>query len=154
MSSDAFVVYRLMASVFQAETIMVPSKNFTHDLEAFWRPSRRRPGSFSSAIPNNPTGTMVDGAGSTASWRGFRTRGGCSDEAYIELLPEETAGHAQIRQAGHKVYILRTFSKTTGWPVCASVTRRPKEGIDLLHRVRSRSTLNAMGQIAPGGAGR
>ena len=151
MASDAFVVYRLVASVFQAETIMVPSRNFTHDLDAMLKAITPKTRLVFVSNPNNPTGTMVDGAALDR----FMSRVPdhvvvVLDEAYIELLPEDKQPDTlkYVRQ-GAKVCVLRTFSKTYGLAgLRVGYAVAPKEGIDLLHRVRQPFNVNAMGQIA------
>ena len=151
MSSDAFVIYKLMASVFQAQTISVPSKNFTHDLEGMLKAITPKTRLVFVSNPNNPTGTMVD----EAALDGFMARVPeyvvvVLDEAYIELLPEDRQPDTlkYVKQGRH-VFVLRTFSKTYGLAgLRVGYAVAPKEGIDLLHRVRQPFNVNAMGQIA------
>jgi histidinol-phosphate aminotransferase len=150
-ASDAFVIYRLVASVFQAETIRVPSKHFTHDLEAMLEAITPKTRIVYISNPNNPTGTLVD----PAAVDRFMARVPehvvvVLDEAYIELLPENKQPDTlhYVRQ-GHKIYVLRTFSKTYGLAgLRIGYAVAPREGIDLLHRVRQPFNVNAMGQIA------
>lgn len=151
MASDAFVVYQLVASVFQAETVRVPSKHFTHDLEGMLEAITPKTRIVYISNPNNPTGTMVDGAAIDR----FMERVPehvivVLDEAYIELLPEKRQPDAlRYVKEGRKIYVLRTFSKTYGLAgLRVGYAVAPKEGIDLLHRVRQPFNVNAMGQIA------
>ncbi len=151
MSSDAFVVYKLIASLFQAQTISVPSKKFTHDLEGMLKAITPKTRLVFVTNPNNPTGTMVD----EAALDGFMARVPehvtvVLDEAYIELLPEDRQPDTlkYVRQ-GRRVFVLRTFSKTYGLGgLRVGYAVAPKEGIDLLQRVRQPFNVNAMGQIA------
>ena len=151
MASDAFVVYRLVASVFQAETIRVPSKNFTHDLDAMLAAITPKTRLVFISNPNNPTGTMVDGA----TLDRFMARVPdhvvvVFDEAYVELLPpEKQPDTLKYVKQGCKAYVLRTFSKIYGLAgLRVGYAMAPKEGIDLLHRVRQPFNVNAMGQAA------
>ncbi len=151
MASDAFVVYRLVASVFQAETIRVPSKNFTHDLDAMLKAITPETRIVFISNPNNPTGTMVDGAAIDRFMERVPDHVVVAmDEAYIELLPESKQPDTlrYVRQ-GRKMYVLRTFSKTYGLAgLRVGYAVAPKEGIELLHRVRQPFNVNAMAQIA------
>jgi histidinol-phosphate aminotransferase len=151
MASDAFVVYRLAASVFQAETIRVPSKNFTHDLEAMLSAVTPKTRIVYLGNPNNPTGTMVDAAAIDRFVEQVPEHVVVVlDEAYIELLPpEKQPDTLNYVKQGRKIYILRTFSKTYGLAgLRVGYAIAPKEGIDLLQRVRQPFNVNAMGQIA------
>ena len=149
MSSDAFVIYKLMASVFQAQTISVPSKNFTHDLEGMLKAITPKTRLVFVSNPNNPTGTMVD----EAALDGFMARVPehvvvVLDEAYIELLPEDRQPDTlkYVKQGRH-VFVLRTFSKTYGLAgLRVGYAVAPKEGIDLLHRVRQPFNINLVAQ--------
>ena len=58
-AEHAFVVYKLMATLFGAETIEVPDPNFVHDLDAMLAAITPRTKEVFIANPNNPTGTMV-----------------------------------------------------------------------------------------------
>ena len=117
MASDAFVVYRLIASVFRVgdesgslrKTLRTISKRC-------WMPSHRRLESFTSATRTNPTGTMVAGAAIDHFVEQVPEHVVVVlDEAYIELLPvEKQPDTLQYVKESRKVYVLRTFSKTYG----------------------------------------
>lgn len=151
MANGAFVVYKLVASSLEAGTIMVPMRDFTHDLDAMLRAVTPETRIVFVANPNNPTGTMVDGAAIDR----FMDRVPdhvvvAFDEAYIELLPPEKQPDClkYVRQ-GRKVFVLRTFSKTYGLAgLRIGYAVAPKEGIDLLHRVRQPFNVNAMALAA------
>src|SRR3954465_1520466 len=55
----AFVVYKLMATLFGAETIEVPDPNFVHDLDGMLAAITPPTKEVFIANPNNPTGTAV-----------------------------------------------------------------------------------------------
>jgi histidinol-phosphate aminotransferase len=76
----AFVVYKLMATLFGATTVEVPDPNFTHDLDAMAAAITPRTREIFVANPNNPTGTLVSSrTPSTVSWtRCRRTSSSCS----------------------------------------------------------------------------
>lgn len=147
MADRAFVVYRLVAAAERAETIAVPMRDHTHDLDAMLAAIRPDTRVVYLANPNNPTGTMVDDAAIAR----FMARVPdhvvvCFDEAYIELLdPERQPDTLRYVREDRKAIVLRTFSKTYGLaglrvgygvmpPACAA----------LLHRVRQPFNVNAL----------
>src|SRR5262245_12563128 len=58
-SRHAFVVYKLMATLFGANTIEVPDPNFAHKLDGFLAAITPRTKEIFVANPNNPTGTLL-----------------------------------------------------------------------------------------------
>lgn len=151
MADRAFVVYRLVATASRAETIAVPMNNLTHDLDAMAAAITPATKLVFVSNPNNPTGTMVDGA---AIDRFMAKIPGhvvvVLDEAYIELLPpaKQPDSLKYVREGRH-VYVLRTFSKTYGLAgLRVGYAIAPREGIDLLHKVRQPFNVNAMGLVA------
>lgn len=116
MSQAAFIIYKLVADSFGAETRMAPMKDFTHDLDAMLDLIDGETRLVFVANPNNPTGTRVDNAALEA----FLDRVPdhvlvVLDEAYVELLPpEEQPPSLDWVKAGRQVLVMRTFSKTYG----------------------------------------
>ncbi|MCL4109833.1 UNVERIFIED_CONTAM: hypothetical protein GTU68_059580 [Idotea baltica] len=113
-AEHAFVVYKLMATLFGAETIEVPDPGFVHDLEAMADAITPQTKKVFIANPNNPTGTMVD----EAAIEKFMARVPdhvtvVFDEAYYEFLdtPPDTMKYVK---EGRNVVIMRTFSKIQG----------------------------------------
>src|SRR5256714_6801350 len=110
-SEHAFVVYKLVASIFGARTIEVPSSDFRHDLDGMLAAITPKTRLIFIANPNNPTGTL---AGQDELDR-FMERVPPQivvvfDEAYYEYLdtPPDTL---RFIRAGRNVVTLRTFSK-------------------------------------------
>lgn len=151
MADRAFVVYRLVADAFRAKTIAVPMRNFTHDLDALLAAITPRTKLVFIANPNNPTGTMVDGAALDRFMRRVPPQVVVVlDEAYIELLPPEqqpdTLRHVR---AGRQVFVLRTFSKTYGLAgLRVGYAIGPRAGVELLNKVRQPFNVNAMALAA------
>lgn len=151
MADGAFVVYKLVAAALQADTLAVPMKDFTHDLNAMLAAITPQTRIVFISNPNNPTGTLVD----EAALDRFMARVPDHvvvglDEAYIELLPPERQPDTlkYVREGRH-VFVLRTFSKTYGLAgLRVGYAVAPKHGIELLHRVRQPFNVNAMGQEA------
>ncbi len=147
MADRAFVVYRLVASLYQAETLAVPMREHTHDLEALRVAITPATRLVFVANPNNPTGTRVDNAALDRFLEGLPDHVvAVVDEAYVELLPPgEQPDLIKHVKAGRPVIVLRTFSKTyglAGLRIGYAVAGR--EGIALLNRVRQPFNVNAM----------
>ncbi|MEM7015171.1 MAG: histidinol-phosphate transaminase, partial [Verrucomicrobiota bacterium] len=114
VADHAFVVYKLMAKLFGAETIEIPDPNFIHDLDAMADAITPQTKELFIANPNNPTGTLV---GQDDIDR-FMDRVPdhvivVFDEAYYEFLEEPPDTLKYVRE-GRNAIILRTFSKIQG----------------------------------------
>lgn len=151
MADKAFVVYKLVADLFRARTIMVPMSNYTHDLEAMLQAITPDTRVVFVANPNNPTGTMVG----QAALDSFMSRVPghvvvVFDEAYIELLqPEDQPDCLRYVREGRNVIVLRTFSKTYGLAgLRLGYGIAPEDCIKLLQRVRQPFNTTAMAQAA------
>ena len=113
-AEHAFVVYKLMATLFGAETIEVPDPGFVHDLDAMAAAITPQTKKVFIANPNNPTGTMV---GQDEIER-FMDRVPdhvmvIFDEAYHEFLHDPPNTLRYVSE-GRNVVIMRTFSKIQG----------------------------------------
>jgi len=113
-AEHAFVVYKILAKLFGAETIEVPDPNLTHDLPAMAAAINDRTKIVYIANPNNPTGTMV----SEEELDRFVDRVPKNvvvalDEAYYEFLPDPPNTLKYFRNHPN-VIVLRTFSKIQG----------------------------------------
>jgi histidinol-phosphate aminotransferase len=114
-AQHAFVVYKLMATLFGARTIEVPDPNFTHDLDAMADAITERTREIFIANPNNPTGTLV----TSEALDRFVERVPehviiVLDEAYYEFLESPPDTLKYIREGRENVVVLRTFSKIQG----------------------------------------
>jgi len=113
-AEHAFVVYKLMATLFGANYVEVPDPNFVHDLDAMADAITDETRLVFIANPNNPTGTVV---GEEEIER-FMQRVPdhvvvCFDEAYYEFLKDAPDTLKYVRE-GRNVCVLRTFSKAYG----------------------------------------
>lgn len=111
----AFVVYKLMATLFGAKTIEVPDPDFKHDLDEMAAAITPRTREVFVANPNNPTGTLV----SQAEIDRFVDRVPphviiIFDEAYHEFLQNAPDTIKFVREGRPNVVVLRTFSKIQG----------------------------------------
>ncbi|HEV7868543.1 MAG TPA: histidinol-phosphate transaminase [Chthoniobacteraceae bacterium] len=110
----AFVVYKLMATLFGAQTIEVPDPDFAHDLDGMLAAITPRTRELFIANPNNPTGTLL----SQTQIDRFMERVPedvvvVFDEAYYEFL-ENPPDVLKFVREGRNVVVLRTFSKIQG----------------------------------------
>ncbi len=151
MADRAFVVYKLIAAMFRAETIAVKMKNFTHDLDAMCDAITDETRIVFIANPNNPTSTMVEQDEIDAFMAKVPDHVVvCFDEAYVELLsPDRRTDTLRHVRDGRNVVVLRTFSKSyglAGLRIGYAVASR--ECIALLNRVRQPFNVNAMALAA------
>jgi histidinol-phosphate aminotransferase len=114
VARHAFVVYKLMATLFGATTIEVPDPNFAHDLDAMAAAITPRTKEVFIANPNNPTGTLL----SQEELDRFMDKVPdhvivVFDEAYHEFL-ENPPDTLKFVREGRNVVVLRTFSKIQG----------------------------------------
>lgn len=113
-AEHAFVVYRLMATLFGAETIEVPDPDFVHDLDAMAAAITPQTKKVFIANPNNPTGTMVGQEGIVRFMDQVPDHVMVIfDEAYYEFLHEPPDTLRYVSE-GRNVVIMRTFSKIQG----------------------------------------
>jgi len=110
----AFVVYKLMATLFGAKTIEVPDPNFAHDLDAMAAAITPKTKEVFIANPNNPTGTLL----AQDEIDRFMDKVPAHvivvfDEAYYEFN-ENAPDTLKFVREGRNVVVLRTFSKIQG----------------------------------------
>src|SRR6266550_72699 len=113
-SEYAFIVYKLIATSFGAQTIETPSSDFQQNLDAMLDAITPKTRLIFVPNPNNPTGTLI----SQRMIDRFMSRVPENvivvfDEAYFEFLdnPPETL---RFVREGRNIVILRTFSKIHG----------------------------------------
>ncbi len=148
-SENAFVAYRLAASLFGARTIAVPDKDYRFDLDGILDAISDRTRVIFIANPNNPTGTMV----TQEAIEDFMTRVPSDvvivfDEAYFEYLDNPPDVLKFVRQ-DRDLIVLRTFSKIhalanlrVGYGIA-----RP-ELIRVLHKARAPFNTSGLAQAA------
>ncbi len=146
-AEHAFVVYKLMATLFGAKYVEVPDPDFIHDLDAMADAITDNTRLVFIANPNNPTGTVV---GQEAIDR-FMARVPdhvvvAFDEAYFEFLDEPFDTLKFVRE-NRNVAVLRTCSKIhglaalrVGYGLCG------KNVADLLQKARQPFNVNAIAQ--------
>jgi len=147
IADRAFAIFRLITEMFAARPVIVPMRDFTHDLKAMLAAITPRTKVVFIANPNNPTGTMVKADELRAFMESVPPHVVVAlDEAYIELLsPEMQPDTLRYVREGRKIIILRTFSKTyglAGFRIGYAVA--PAEGIELMAGVRQPFNVNDM----------
>ena len=166
----AFVIYSIMAKMFQARCIEVPFKGHTHDLKAMRAAITAKDQAGLRCQPEQSVGHARDERGTrcvhpqSAAARDFAVL----DEAYIEFLddPPPSIEYADWeatflsrptsgRDSGQecpsheapKVVVLRTFSKIVGLAgLRIGYGIAQKECIALLQKVRQPFNVNAVAQ--------
>ncbi|BDS08042.1 histidinol-phosphate aminotransferase [Oceaniferula spumae] len=113
-AEHAFVVYKLMATLFGAKYVEVTDPDFIHDVDGMADAITENTRLVFIANPNNPTGTLV---GQEALDR-FMDKlpdhvVAVFDEAYYEFL-EDAPDTLKYVKEGRNVCVLRTFSKAYG----------------------------------------
>lgn len=146
-AQHAFVVYKLMATLFGAKYVEVADPGYVHDLNAMAAAITPQTRLVFIANPNNPTGTMV---GQEAIDR-FMDRLpehaiAVFDEAYYEF-PENPPDTLKYVREGRNVCVLRTFSKIHGLAALrVGYGVAPAHLAGLLQKARQPFNVNAIAQ--------
>jgi histidinol-phosphate aminotransferase len=148
-SEHAFVVYRLVAAVFGARTIEVPSPDLRHDLDGILAAITPKTRLVFIANPNNPTGTLLAQDEIDRFMEGVPSHVVVVfDEAYFEYLDNPPDTLRFVRD-GRNVAVLRTFSKIQGLAnlrVGYGIAR--PELIQVLHKTRQPFNVSGLAQAA------
>jgi len=150
-SQHCFAVYPLATQSRGARSIVVPAKNYGHDLEAMAAAIAPDTRVVFIANPNNPTGTFVPGGELEAFIaRVPRETAVVVDEAYTEYLPRELRYDSVGWLAKHPNFILtRTFSKVYGLAGLRVGFGFMQPAVaDLLNRVRQPFNVNSLALAA------
>jgi histidinol-phosphate aminotransferase len=142
----AFVIYSIMARMFQARCVEVPFQGHTHDLRAMREAITEKTKLVFVANPNNPSGTRVTNAELDEFIHGLPSHVVCVlDEAYIEFVDDPPPSIEYAMK--HNVVLLRTFSKIVGLAgLRIGYGIAQKECIALLQKVRQPFNVNAIAQ--------
>ncbi len=148
-AEHAFVVYKLMATLFGAKYVEVPDPGFIHDLDGMADAITADTRLVFIANPNNPTGTMVN----QEAIDRFMARVPehvitVFDEAYIEF-PESPPDTLRYVREGRNVCVLRTFSKIHGLAgLRVGYGLAPEHLATLLQKARQPFNVNSLAQVA------
>ena len=146
-SRHAFVVYKLMATLFGAVTIEVPDPNYEHDLDAMLAAITPKTREVFIANPNNPTGTLLRQPAIDRFMAQVPEHVVVVfDEAYHEFLDEPPDTLKFVRE-GRNVVVLRTFSKIQGLANLRIGYGIARPGlIDVLQKTRQPFNANGIAQ--------
>jgi histidinol-phosphate aminotransferase len=154
-AEHAFAVYRLATQARGARHIVVPARDYGHDLDAMLAAIADDTRIVFIANPNNPTGTFLPAPRVQAFLEQVRERHGqrvvvVLDEAYNEFLDPELRfdSVAWVREFPNLV-VSRSFSKAYGLAGLrvGFGTSQPLL-TDLLNRVRQPFNVNTLAQAA------
>jgi len=116
MAHPSFVVYSMIVQAVNGKNVIVPLKDWRHDLEAMASQITDRTKIIFIANPNNPTGTI----NSNREMASFMDKVPDNvlvvvDEAYYEYVRSgDYADSMKYYRQGRNILILRTFSKIYG----------------------------------------
>jgi histidinol-phosphate aminotransferase len=150
-SQHAFVVYSLATQAIGATGIVVPARDFGHDLEAMAKAVRSDTRVVFVANPNNPTGTWL----APKAIRAFLEKIPADvlvvlDEAYNEYLdPELRADALRWSEEFPNLVVSRTFSKAYGLAgLRVGYGFSHPQVVDLMNRVRQPFNVSDIAQAA------
>ena len=150
-SQHGFAVYPLVTQAVGARGIVVPAKNFAHDLEGFLAAITPKTKLVFIANPNNPTGTLIK----KDALKAFLDAAPdhvliLLDEAYDEYLNEFDKSEAIGWLAQYtNLIISRTFSKAYGLAgLRVGFGLMQADIADIMNRVRQPFNVNSVAQVA------
>jgi histidinol-phosphate aminotransferase len=155
MSQHCFAVYPLATQSRGARSIVVPAKDYGHDLEAMAKAIDDETYVVWIANPNNPTGTYAKPEALEAFLRRVPERVlVVLDEAYNEYLPAELRGDSVKWLKRHpNLIVTRTFSKAYGLAgLRAGYALAHSSVADVMNRVRQPFNVNSLALAAAAAA--
>lgn len=150
-SQHAFAVYPLVTQAVGATGVVVPAKNYAHDLDGFLKAITPNTKLIFIANPNNPTGTLLEKDALKAFIYSVPKHVLIVlDEAYDEYLSAEDKSEAISWLAEFdNLIISRTFSKAYGLAgLRIGFGLMHVEVADMLNRVRQPFNVNSIAQVA------
>lgn len=150
-SQHAFAVYPLVTQAVGATGVVVPAKNYAHDLDGFLKAITPNTKLIFIANPNNPTGTLLEKDALKAFIYSVPKHVLIVlDEAYDEYLSAEDKSEAISWLAEFdNLIISRTFSKAYGLAgLRIGFGLMHAEIADMLNRVRQPFNVNSIAQVA------
>ena len=147
-SQYAFIVYKLIATLFGARTIEVPSPNYQQDLNGMLAAITPKTRLIFVPNPNNPTGTLLSQR-AIDDFMSHITENVIVvfDEAYFEFL-DQPPDTLQFVREGRNIVVLRTFSKIHGLAgLRIGYAVGPTDLIQVLHKTRQPFNVNRIAQV-------
>jgi histidinol-phosphate aminotransferase len=150
-AQHAFAVYPIETQASGASAIVVPAKDYGHDLDTMVAAIREDTRVLWIANPNNPTGTFITADKMEAGLRRVEPRViVVLDEAYNEYLPDAVQFDSMrwVRRYPNLV-ITRTFSKAYGLAgLRVGYAVAHPQVADLMNRVRQPFNVTSIAQAA------
>jgi histidinol-phosphate aminotransferase len=155
MAHPSFVVYATIVQAGQGKSIVVPLKEWRHDLETMASKITKKTKIIFIANPNNPTGT-INTASEMDAFMKKVPKGVLVvvDEAYYEYVSSpDYADSMTWLKKGRDILILRTFSKIYGL-AALRIGYGISDGhiTEAMNRVRQPFNINAPAQTAAAAA--
>jgi len=150
-AEPSFMLYRMIAELFEAEPVGVPLKNHTHDLKAMLGAITGKTKLIFVCNPNNPTGTMV----SRKELDDFIDQVPQNvlvvvDEAYAEFVEDADNYSTDLTYSlDRPIIVTRTFSKIYGLAALRigyGIAPAPYVQVD--KRIRDPFNVNLLAQAA------
>ena len=150
-SQHAFAVYALVTQAVGATGVVIPAKDFGHDLSAMLAAINSSTRMVFIANPNNPTGTLINKEELLGFLRQVPERVlVVLDEAYDEYLPDNLKSESVSWLNEFKnLVVSRTFSKAYGLAgLRIGFGMAATEVADIMNRVRQPFNVNSVAQAA------
>jgi histidinol-phosphate aminotransferase len=150
-SQHAFAVYPLATQARGARAIVVPARDYGHDLDAMVKALDDETYVVWVANPNNPTGTFVRHDALETFLRRIPERVlVVLDEAYNEYLPRELRGDTvKLLKRHPNLVVTRTFSKAYGLAgLRVGYALAHASVADVMNRVRQPFNVNSIALAA------
>ncbi len=147
----SFVVYPIVADMAGATSIVIPHKNFRHDMDAFIERLSPKTKLVFICNPNNPTGTIITKDEFEKFMQKTSSRTIVAlDEAYFEYVHDKNYPDGLKYMAKYpNLVVLRTFSKIYGLAgLRIGFAAADKDIIEILERVRAPFNTNIPAQAA------
>jgi len=150
-SALSFVVYPIAADMTGAASIVIPHKDFRHNIDGFIERLSAKTKLVFICNPNNPTGTII----TREEFERFMQKVPLNtivalDEAYFEFVKDKNYPDGmQYLQKYTNLIVLRTFSKIYGLAgLRIGYAAADKDIIEILERVRAPFNTNIPAQYA------
>jgi histidinol-phosphate aminotransferase len=154
-SQYAFVVYRLATQARGAQHIVVPAKDYGHDLNGMFSAIAPNTRVVFIANPNNPTGTFLTAQAVTEFLERVQAEYGqrvtvVLDEAYNEFIePSQRVDSVGLVKRFANLVVSRSFSKAYGLAGLRVGYGLAQPALtDLMARVRQPFNVNSLAQAA------
>jgi histidinol-phosphate aminotransferase len=149
-ANPAFIVYQMIVQAAGGRNVMIPLKEFAHDLEAMAAAITERTRLVFIANPNNPTGTIVK----KGEFERFLKRVHedvivVMDEAYFEYVSDPGYPNGMDYIKERLVISLRTFSKIYGLAgLRIGYGAASEKIVSCLEKIRQPFNVNSLAQVA------